>query len=45
MLNGDGFPIVKVNGWQWVMDCRCLVPAPGEEPDDISMCFSIVIDY
>ena len=33
---------MKVNGMNWIMDCRCLVPAPGEEPDDMSMCIKCV---
>ena len=34
MFDGYGAPLVKVNGRWWVMETACLVPAPGEQPDD-----------
>ena len=30
----DGSVMVKVNGRRWALDPRCLVPAPGEQPQD-----------
>ena len=34
MLDEDGYPILKVNGYQWVMDCCCLQLVPGEKPEN-----------
>ena len=30
----DGSVVVRVNGRRWVLDPSCVVPAPGEQPED-----------
>ena len=34
MIDPSGNLVLWVNGRQWVMDSFCVVPAPGEQPDD-----------
>ena len=33
-LLDDGSVAVVVNGRRWILDPRCLVPVPGEQPQD-----------
>ena len=33
-LVDDCSVVVKVNGRKWILDPRCLVPTPGEQPED-----------
>ncbi|CAI7989113.1 E3 ubiquitin-protein ligase MIB2 [Geodia barretti] len=30
----DGSTVVKVNGRRWALDPQCLIPTPGEQPED-----------
>ena len=34
MLDESGYVILRVNGWRWIMHNCCVVPAPGEQPED-----------
>ena len=34
LISQSGSLVLRVNGRQWLMDSSCVVPAPGEHPED-----------
>ena len=40
-----GHPCIVVNGYQWVMHSSCVVPAPGEQPENEQSMIDMTVQY